>query len=124
MSRYGAKRYFLPNNPQGKQRIRAFVKRPFCGYCGVRLTLDVGRTNTCTVDHIIPLSKGGSGKAYNKTLACRGCNSSKKDSLNWVAPMFTIHEILTGKKATHQVRKSKIDVHVLCIQEEMSLLNG
>lgn len=41
---------------------------PLCTYCGDPAT---------TIDHIIPLSKGGSGKRENLTPACKRCNSRK-----------------------------------------------
>lgn len=42
-----------------------------CAYCGKRRPL--------TMDHVIPLSKGGSNTASNVVPACRSCNSSKCD---------------------------------------------
>lgn len=42
-----------------------------CAYCDMRL--DVG----CEVDHIIPLSRGGSDDIGNIALACPPCNGSK-----------------------------------------------
>ena len=39
-----------------------------------------------TIDHFVPLSKGGSNWADNTQLLCRPCNCSKKDKLwkDWV----------------------------------------
>jgi len=41
---------------------------PLCTYCGERAD---------TIDHIIPVSKGGTGEVDNLTPACRSCNSKK-----------------------------------------------
>lgn len=41
-----------------------------CSYCGGEAT---------TVDHIVPLSRGGDSGASNLTAACRPCNSAKGD---------------------------------------------
>lgn len=52
-----------------------------CKWCGKQLD-----RNTCTVDHIIPLSKGGTNWVSNLVPACRPCNSSKqaKDWKQWL----------------------------------------
>lgn len=34
-----------------------------------------------TIDHVVPQSKGGRDGLYNLVLACRSCNSSKRDTL-------------------------------------------
>ena len=43
-----------------------------CHYCKAKL----GRDNH-TVDHIVPLSKGGEDSGWNKVPACVRCNSRK-----------------------------------------------
>lgn len=44
-----------------------------CNYCGA--------TDDLAVDHIIPLSRGGTNDPENLTPACKPCNSSKGDRL-------------------------------------------
>lgn len=48
-----------------------------CVYCGARQRL--------TLDHFIPLAKGGHHATYNLVIACSRCNSSKRasDALTW-----------------------------------------
>lgn len=36
-----------------------------------------------TVEHIIPLVKGGTNDLCNLALACYGCNNDRGDSLDW-----------------------------------------
>jgi 5-methylcytosine-specific restriction endonuclease McrA len=41
---------------------------------------------TATLDHVIPLSKGGPNKRENIVLACGKCNRDKGDKLNYAGP--------------------------------------
>lgn len=54
-----------------------------CYICGKQTTLDINdRTkwkSHATVDHIIPLGKGGSNEISNCAIACRLCNHLKSD---------------------------------------------
>lgn len=43
-----------------------------CEYCGTPLTV-----HNATVDHVRPLSAGGSSKLRNCVLACKRCNGRK-----------------------------------------------
>jgi hypothetical protein len=49
----------------------------YCSYCGV----EGGKTTKWCVDHIIPLSRGGTNDPDNLTACCFPCNSSKSDRL-------------------------------------------
>jgi len=51
-----------------------------CYYCGSKVN------NTYHVDHVIPLSRGGSNWPENLVIACPHCNSSKQDKLphEWI----------------------------------------
>ncbi|WP_409360109.1 HNH endonuclease [Brevundimonas bullata] len=53
---------------------RAVIKRDGyrCRYCGVSVTVP-------QIDHIMPLSRGGSSRLKNLCVACKPCNSSKRD---------------------------------------------
>ena len=54
-----------------------------CGYCGCELTM-----GNWSIDHIIPKSKGGTGRTGNIVLACKKCNSTKSDDI--IEPKFII----------------------------------
>ena len=45
-----------------------------CGYCGMKIGF-----GEVTIDHKIPLSKGGPDCADNMVCSCRGCNLFKGD---------------------------------------------
>lgn len=44
---------------------------PFCARCG--------RCGNLTLDHVVPLSKGGAHRLSNLQLLCRECNTAKGD---------------------------------------------
>lgn len=48
-----------------------------CVYCGITLIWDV--RGDVHIDHVHPLSRGGSNWPDNLALACKHCNSSKKE---------------------------------------------
>jgi 5-methylcytosine-specific restriction endonuclease McrA len=47
-------------------------RRRFCAHCGTGSNL--------TIDHIIPLSKGGDNQVHNLQMLCEPCNTKKADS--------------------------------------------
>lgn len=57
--------------PIGWAKIRAHVLRRdgnVCHYCGAPAT---------EVDHVVPVSRGGSHKLHNLVAACHDCNANK-----------------------------------------------
>lgn len=65
------------------KKLRSAKSLP-CNYCGVIIN-----GITAHIDHIIPLSRGGSHTADNLCAACEFCNCSKCDKLlsEWVSPI-------------------------------------
>lgn len=59
-----------PRRANRKNRLTGAV----CPYCGKRIM-----KRDITLDHIIPLSKGGHPGRRNKIVACRECNELKAD---------------------------------------------
>jgi 5-methylcytosine-specific restriction endonuclease McrA len=58
-----------------KIRLKVLAKHKFiCYYCGTAL---VG--SDATVDHLLPLSRGGTSEEKNLVASCRSCNSKKKN---------------------------------------------
>ena len=57
-----------------KWRKKSRGRHPYCSYCNINLY-----TTTPTVDHFIPLSKGGLDIKSNYRLSCEACNSYKSN---------------------------------------------
>lgn len=53
---------------------QSVVAEAVCYYCNTR----VGRAET-TMDHIVPIAQGGRSVKGNVVLACKPCNSAKRD---------------------------------------------
>ena len=68
---------------RAEQKARAFIRRQLinskgaiCGICGEPIT----NMKDCTIDHIIPISKGGLTTLENCQLAHQRCNLMKGDN--------------------------------------------
>jgi 5-methylcytosine-specific restriction endonuclease McrA len=61
-------------NRKGYRRIKykLLAKNPTCHWCRCKLTID-----TATLEHIIPLARGGLDNLNNMTLACEPCNKER-----------------------------------------------
>ena len=67
-AKWHARRAQVKSSPAIARRITALLKEP-CAYCGA--------TENMSIDHVIPLSRGGMHTEDNLLPACRSCNSSK-----------------------------------------------
>lgn len=54
-----------------------------CEYCRMAQSLQGG---TFHIEHVVPLSRGGSSSAENLALACPGCNLHKADRVSATDP--------------------------------------
>ena len=57
-------------------KLRMLRKRQACHWCTCVLTEE-----TATVDHVIPLSRGGLDNDNNRVLACEPCNNKRGNSM-------------------------------------------
>ncbi len=55
---------------------RKKISRGLCHYCGGKFEV-----SQLTMDHKIPLSKGGTSEKFNLVPACKSCNNKKKNLL-------------------------------------------
>jgi len=49
----------------------------FCAYCHEQMTLELGKPDTATIDHVDPKHLGGGNGIFNEVAACSDCNSEK-----------------------------------------------
>jgi 5-methylcytosine-specific restriction endonuclease McrA len=62
---------------RGKRaKKRLMVKHPFCHWCKEPLTAD-----NATLEHVVPLARGGLDHHCNMTLACRACNEKRGSNM-------------------------------------------
>ena len=52
-----------------------------CYWCDQRLTMASDQPNTLTLDHKVPLARGGLNKPFNYVAACKPCNNAKGSML-------------------------------------------
>lgn len=55
---------------------RMLKRHPHCNWCGVAL-----REETATIDHVVPLARGGLDNANNWVLACAPCNHGRGSAM-------------------------------------------
>lgn len=85
-----------PSETLGSLRQRVYTKSMgLCGYCSREFTED----NHFTVDHKVPLSRGGSKQEHNLVAACKECNH-KKDNylLSELPPNWFLKDFMSRRK--------------------------
>ena len=63
---------------RGSQWWKRKLAQGVCHYCGQQFPPD-----QLTMDHVIPLSRGGKSTKDNVVCACKACNTGKKHNLPW-----------------------------------------
>jgi len=54
-----------------------YARNPVCHWCGCRVRSERKKGNRATLDHVYPVSLGGTHTADNFVLSCPGCNINK-----------------------------------------------
>jgi 5-methylcytosine-specific restriction endonuclease McrA len=74
-----------------------------CTYCG-------GVFEALTLDHFVPLAKGGGGVAENLFPCCKGCNSSKrdKDPADWIVEKFGVDGLFRALAANTKLYAARL----------------
>lgn len=85
-----------------ERRIRAAAGNR-CGYCLTPQRLYMGKLE---IEHLVPLSKGGSSEETNLWLSCRVCNGHKSDKTQAIdlkrikSFRYSIHEHKSGQNVS------------------------
>lgn len=58
-------------------REMAKAQGRLCAYCGQTMTFRPRCPNTATIDHMVPLGRGGPDRRSNMLAACYDCNHRK-----------------------------------------------
>jgi 5-methylcytosine-specific restriction endonuclease McrA len=95
-----------PNpDPRGAdhKRLRAILVPAAHGLpcplgCGrvMDATAPRGAPNKATLDHVLPLARGGSHDVSNYRVVCHTCNSSRGARVDWTPPNLPPHTTLPG----------------------------
>lgn len=59
-----------------KVKLKMYKKSNLCHWCGIKLI-----PSQATVDHVVPLSRGGLDHHNNRVLACEPCNRSRGNKM-------------------------------------------
>lgn len=77
---YSTREFRSDGTLHGKAVQRLFAAAKGCAYCGA--VFQSGRDKT--LDHVVPLSRGGMHSILNVVIACRACNT-RKGGRTWLA---------------------------------------
>lgn len=121
-------------NHTNRKRRKAMIEsgNSQCWYCGRTVKLNVGFdykdiANQSTIDHLIPLTRGGSNEPENLVLACFSCNSKKRNRTVEEYRWLLIMQHPANKAITHlQAAIDLIDLpHVkLAIENVVQQIEG
>ena len=65
------------------------LQEGICYYCGLKVSPE-----KATMDHVVPLSRGGKSTRGNLVLSCKACNTKKKDmtAVEWIQYLENLKE--------------------------------
>ena len=93
--------YYMRNYTE---QVRKEVDSDFCFYCGKYIKSDK------TLDHIIPVSKGGKDEVSNLVVCCHDCNTIKD---NYTIPQLIIElEKQMRLCGDNEIKKARLEYYL------------
>lgn len=76
-----------------REEVAELLRKRLCHYCGHKLVKD-DQYYRITLDHIVPLARGGATSKDNLVAACWRCNHSKHDRMlvDWKPRWYQVKE--------------------------------
>lgn len=105
------------SNNWGKRVRQRLARKKRCYYCDSKLTWDdLSLKTNKTVDHFIPLSKGGRNTNDNAVICCSRCNRMKG---NFMPDEFIEKLNRLIKNRAYQVYSENELYHIICQVEKL-----
>ena len=82
------------------KRLAIYMRDDFiCAHCNMDLRkIQAGDGYRIELDHIIPVSKGGSNHAHNLVTSCNKCNLARGDrDLEVIHPMYSVQIVILNR---------------------------
>lgn len=90
-----------------------------CSYCGITMDFRVGKTPTsATIDHLMPMSRGGGDEDENLVLCCRSCNEQKNNRTPGEAGLALRNAKRLSERGVSVLRDVTRDAHETSQREE------
>lgn len=87
-----------------------------CRYCGKFC----GLSNDLEIDHLVPISLGGSDHRLNLVATCHQCNRSKSD---YLASKVAIINVREGSREREEKIKSQVNQEMKGLRELEAIMN-
>lgn len=87
-----------------KVHIRTFLAEAQnwkCCFCGIEMVEYPNQSNSATIEHVTPASKGGENTPENYAISCHRCNHNR-GNLDWEIFMERKHEVIQKEKNKRQ----------------------
>lgn len=90
-----------------KYRGKLMDENPVCFYCGEPVTW-----KRSTLDHVMPVARGGKDSISNVVLCCRPCNNAKADRTldEWISDLVEARKRLECDEEDAATEKSLMDL--------------